>query len=349
MKKVLLFLFISAAFLTPSCNEKGAKISGTIKNANGLEGVFEEVMMSQVLTIAKVPIDGNGQFKIALPDGAKAGIYRLKIGQKQMNLIFNGKEKNVTIEADLATLQRVEYKVTGSEDSELYLSTFSDLISGKKKPLDAKQTIEEAKNPLLSMLIILQIQDFAAPQYWDVHKAISKKLNADYPNTPYAKDYESTISKLQNQVAMTESGAKSIAVGEPAPDISMPNPDGKTYKLSDLKGKVVLLDFWASWCGPCRRANPSVVSAYNRFKNKGFTIYSVSLDKDRQKWVDAIQQDGLDWQYHVSDLKAWNNQAAELYQIHSIPQQYLIGKDGKIAAISQPGASLEAQLEKMMN
>ncbi len=348
MKKIF-FLLLSVSVFMAACQQKGTVISGTVKNASGLEGMFEEVMLSQVLAISKVNFDGSGNFKIQLPDGAKAGIYRIRIGQKQINLIFNGKEKNVTVETDLATLKGVEYTVKGSEDTELYLATFNDFINKKKAPADLKKVIEEAKNPLLSMLLALQFQEFAAPEYMDMQKKCADRVSEAYPNSPYSKDYEKVLSSLQTQAEMDKAGATTIAVGQPAPDISLPNPDGKVYKLSDLKGKIVLLDFWASWCGPCRRANPSVVAAYNRYKNKGFVVFNVSLDKDRQKWVDAIQQDGLNWEYHVSDLKYWNSQAAALYNVHAIPQQFLIGKDGKIAAITEAGASIEGELEKLLN
>lgn len=348
MKK-LFFLLLSVSVLIGACQQKGSVISGTVKNASNLEGMFEEVMLSQVLAISKVNFDGNGNFKIELPDGAKAGIYRLRIGQKQINLIFNGSEKNVTIDTDLASLRGVEYTVKGSEDTEMYLNTFNDFINKKKTPTDLKTIIENAKNPLLSMILALQFQEFAAPEYLDMQKKVAEKVASVYPNSPYAKDYAQVLTTLQNQSAMTQAGASTIAVGQPAPDIALPNPNGKVLKLSDLKGKVVLLDFWASWCGPCRRANPSVVAAYNRFKSKGFVVFNVSLDKDRQKWVDAIEQDGLNWEYHVSDLKFWQSQAAALYNVQAIPQQFLIGKDGKIAAVSEAGASIEKELEKLLN
>ena len=346
-KKFFVLLFTTLFFA--ACQQKGSVISGTVKNAANLEGIFEEVMMSQVLAISKVTFDASGNFKIDLPDGAKAGIYRLRIGQKQMNFVFNGTEKKVKVESDLALLNRTEYTVSGSDDTETYLKTFGDAISGKKTTADIKKVIEEAKNPLLSMLIALQVQDFAGAEHLDFHKSISKRLNEAYPNSPYAKDYEKTLAAFQNQVEMEKVGTTSIAVGQPAPDIVLANPEGKVYKLSDLKGKVVLLDFWASWCGPCRRANPSVVAAYNRYKSKGFAVFNVSLDKDRQKWVDAIKQDGLDWEYHVSDLKFWSSQAAALYKVQAIPQQFLIDKSGKIAAISQAGVSLEKEMEKLLN
>lgn len=346
-KKFFVLLFTTLFFA--ACQQKGSMISGTVKNAANLEGIFEEVMMSQVLAIAKVTFDAGGNFKIDLPDGAKAGIYRIRIGQKQMNFVFNGTEKKVKVETDLALLKRTEYTVSGSDDTETYLKTFGDAMSGKKTTADIKKVIEEAKNPLLSMLIALQVQDFAGAEYLDFHKSISKRLNETYPNSPYAKDYEKTLASFQNQVEMEKAGTTAIAVGQPAPDIVLANPDGKIYKLSDLKGKVVLLDFWASWCGPCRRANPSVVAAYNRYKSKGFTVFNVSLDKDRQKWIDAIKQDGLNWEYHVSDLKFWQSQAAALYKVQAIPQQFLIDKGGKIAAISQAGVSLEKEMEKLLN
>ena len=333
-----------------SCVDKNeASISGTIKNAAGLDGMFEEVLMQQALPIQKVTFQSDGKFSIPLHEGAKAGVYRLKIGQKQLNFIFNGKEKAIKVDADLANLERTNYTVSGAKDTELYLKTFNDLSTGALSIDGVKKTIETAENPLLSMLLALQIREFATPEYLDLHKSIGTKLEKTYPGSRYAMDYSTILTTFQNQVAMENVGATTVAVGQPAPDIALSNPDGKTLKLSDLKGKVVLLDFWASWCGPCRRANPSVVAAYNRFKSKGFEIFSVSLDQDKDKWVEAIQKDDLKWPNHVSDLKYWKSQAAQLYNVQAIPQQYLIDRSGKIQAIAKAGFSLDVELEKMLN
>jgi thiol-disulfide isomerase/thioredoxin len=143
------------------------------------------------------------------------------------------------------------------------------------------------------------------------------------------------------------SDEQSPLVGQVAPEISLPNPEGQIQNLSSLRGKLVLIDFWASWCGPCRKENPHVVAVYNKYKDKGFTILSVSLDSNKDRWVQAIQKDGMEW-HHVSDLKGWSSSAASLYGVRSIPATFLVGKDGKIIATNLRGAALENQVKKSL-
>lgn len=160
------------------------------------------------------------------------------------------------------------------------------------------------------------------------------------------------VAPIEIQKEVVPSGRVGTGIGDTAPEIALNNPKGKEIKLSDLRGSLVLVDFWASWCGPCRRENPTIVSAVKKYKKAkfktadGFEIYSVSLDSDVDRWEAAVEADGLSWKNHVSDLKRWNSEAAAVYGVHSIPMSFLIDENGIIIGKNLRGMQLHRQIDR---
>lgn len=179
---------------------------------------------------------------------------------------------------------------------------------------------------------------------------LQKVKSAGY--TEYAQRFIQTFGQKSPKAAAAVqeelNRAMRLMTGAVAPDFAQATPDGKELKLSALRGKYILLDFWASWCGPCRRENPNVVRMYEEYKDKGFDILSISLDNAKDRWLQAIEQDKLTWK-HVSDLKGWQNEVAQLYEVQGIPKTFLIDPQGKIVATDLRGPSLEAKLKELLD
>jgi peroxiredoxin len=354
MKKFLLFAIPVLALLY-ACNGQSHAIKGAIANAANLQVTLDQAHFDRTnVALGKGACDANGNFEIKLEKPFEEGLYRLSIGAKRVYFILNGKENAIDITGDLSTVDRMEVSVTGSETFSCYVGIIQDLIKNQiKSPEEAKAAAQKGCTPLMRAFLTTQLMGQNAAQYLDAFKAENTALNKAMPGSKYAADFTALVANLEKQIAQQQSGAdpnaSPIQVGMTAPDISLPGPDGKVHTLSSLRGKVVLLDFWASWCGPCRKANPHVVEMYNKYKSKGFEVFSVSLDRPdgKDKWKDAIKQDGLVWNNHVSDLKYWDSAPAGVYGVRSIPKTFLIGKDGKIVAVD-PRTTLEQELMKVL-
>ncbi len=222
-----------------------------------------------------------------------------------------------------------------------------NIISGIVQQYQTMYNQESEKNSQILQNLIKQNKDdiavlmfldnFPREKHAALHNEVVKALYAKYPNHQLVKE----------RYAIETSPATATSVGAIAPDLAFPDPDGNIRKLSDLRGKVVLLDFWASWCRPCRGENPHVVAMYQKYHDKGFEVFSVSLDRDKESWKRAIAADGLVWPNHVSDLKYWSSEAARTYGVSSIPSTFLLDQNGRIIAKNLRGEALTKALQQI--
>ena len=350
-----------------SCgSEEGVSLSGLIKQPmEGGKVYVERLSDTGVEVVDSINFDANGKFdkKVAVE---QASFYRLNFYDRQyVNLVLTGEEESVYVEVDgdrpngLAVVQ-------GSKDTDFLIKineaqekrkgdesllnqeaiqarmdgdqqAFNDIVNQYQR-VDRKN--EEALKVAIwdtapSLAAIYGINHLDIETNFSFVDSLSTKFEEELPGHPFTVNLSTKVEAY-----------KRLAVGSEAPEIALPGPDGDIVTLSSLRGNYVLIDFWAAWCRPCRAENPNVVRLYNKYSQENFEILGVSLDRTRQAWLKAIEDDGLTWK-HVSDLKYYNSEAAMEYQISAIPATYLVGPDGKIVAKGLRGESLRAKLEEI--
>ncbi len=364
MRKLL--ILFSFAILAACSTNNGFVIEGVITGSDA-KTVYLERITGQSTIIDSFQIGENGKFKF-VGTAETEGIYRLNFSNiRAIDLLLDNSSKiELTVDAKKSMDQ---YELKGS-DASLEIQKVNKILYDTYKVVDNLQNeyaasqnlpnaeeiganIEKRYNETMDAQTAEikafigktdnLLLDFYALSYlniddnYDFIKSVVDQYKDKLSSTEYTKQYSDKFAEYSN-----------VAIGSIAPEIKLNDPSGKEIALSSLRGKVVLIDFWASWCGPCRSENPNNVKLYNEYKNKGFEIFGVSLDKTKEKWTEAIMEDKLTW-IHVSDLKYWSSAPAATYKVESIPATFLIDKDGKILAKNLRGEELNAFVKKLFD
>ncbi|MEP7238416.1 MAG: TlpA disulfide reductase family protein [Ferruginibacter sp.] len=380
MKK--LFTAAAVAAILFSCNSGNDKgkftLDGELKSSPDQKIYLEELYFSEkqpeVLDTAEIK---NGKFTVSAI-APEEGLFRLRTEDGASSSLFINEGNKMNFTGIANGQESSSYSFSGSANSSLkkllqYVDSVGILISNKNKLLTefAKAGIKETDSTFMAVSnefaslndnftkfsfayadtanspIVSLFAATMAPVELSKFEEPIAKLVKRFPNH---KGIANALAYVKSQVtaqAQPQAPSKPATIGDIAPDLMMNDVNDKPFTLSQLRGKFVLVDFWASWCGPCREENPNVVAAFNQFKDKNFTVLGVSLDKNKEAWVNAIKEDKLNWQ-HISDLKQWSSAAVPLYGIDGIPYNVLIDPNGKIIATSLRESALQNKLAEVL-
>ena len=331
MKQIIKAMAMAAMamMVVTSCTEekKGYIIDGEISDVkDGMVYLKKYVDKSFVDVDSALITDGKFKFEGVVPEALAHGLTTQKESRRPLVFFLDNDVMNVKLnESDKKLI------VTGSPVNDIYMAN-APIVRSKGYSLDSLLNVHPA-SPVSAYFVV---KDFAYKLNLEEMKSVRSKLDASLDGTSYVQQIESMIARMEK-----------VQVGSEAPDFTLPDVNGNLVSLSSFRGKYVLVDFWAAWCPDCRKENPNIVSAWEKYKNKNFAILGVSLDRNRDQWLAAIEKDKLTWT-QVSDLKYWSSEAAVLYCIRWIPMSFLIDPEGKIVAIGLEGEELHNKLEELL-
>lgn len=379
----LLICFISISTIAAQTN---VEINGTISNATAHTVYLQTFENDKKKLLDSTNVKKNGAFSFKI-NVTKKNFYALSLsGTNDKDialLILDNKKENskITFNSNVENFSTI-YNVEGSREcdiiesyvkiitnyqqirnieTEKFQAAKDQLIkkTSQKKIDSIDQNFKKIRNEFIaknqySLAIIITASSLNPQQDLAQYQKIRDGLLKSAPESDYQIAFSKQVTQIENQLAeqkkqeQEKEALKNLtAIGSLAPELNFNNPEGKLITLKSLRGNYVLIDFWASWCKPCRMENPNVVKLYNQYKEKGFTVYSVSLDNSVERWKAAIKQDGLSWENHVSDLKQWRTEATKIYGFRGIPYTVLLDKEGKIIAKNLRGQALEKKLAEI--
>lgn len=371
--KYLFMVGLLAGLISCGGNSEQFTVIGEVSNLPEGTVLLEEVSMDGLIAIDSAQPGNGGKFELK-GSAPEPRMYRLHFPNNRYILLSTG-GGNIKINADYTNLER-SYTVSGSASSEglkqmitvmrehmgdmnrmqIVIDTLSRNGDTAKlqsavaslRELNASLTryMENYADSSKSLPNALFAAQMVNPQVEGAFlEAFAQSLESRFPDSKLAQQF---IDKYDERKAQQQQTRNGLPVGVAAPEITLPTPTGKEVSLSDFRGKYVLIDFWASWCGPCRRENPNVVRAYNQYKNENFTILGVSLDNNKDKWLKAIKDDALTWT-HISDLKGWQSIAARDYRVSGIPVNFLVDPEGNIIATNLREDDLTNKLNEIFS
>ena len=351
-------------------NPINVKISGQIFNTTADSVHISQYFGSHYVDYLRAPLKKNGEnnFEFTLSGALpNPDYYVIRFGMTHLNIVLRN-NSDMKIYCDGKNINAFS-NIVGSDESKK-LNEFIVILSNWNMKKDSAQAIvkqhpeqtEAVNQSLTKEFNIFQnarqqliannpnspslnatLSSFDTEKEFTTYETVINQLVKGFGESPTIKE----VYKNYTQLKAKKEAANMFAPGKKATEFKGLRPDGKELKLSDLKGKVVLIDFWASWCGPCRRENPNVIKEYALYEKDGFTVMSVSLDTDKAKWMEAIKADNLSWTNHISDLKGWQSDIARSYQVQGIPFTVLIDKEGNIIKTNLRGEALHEELKRI--